>query len=211
MTPDQRRLLDALAGQAALAIERIQLAADVDKAHIAAETEKLRSALLTSISHDLKTPLASILGSATGLRSYRKQLDDAAQEELVRTIQEESERLNRFINNLLDMTRLESGAIAPNRELVDLSDVVGSALTRAAKILSGHNVNLSVPCATADAEARSRVVGTGAVQPARQRREIRARRQRNSASGPGARTISSGLPCLDEGAGIPAGRSRTDL
>ena len=144
LTPDQRRLLDALAGQSALAVERIHLASDVDKARIAAETEKLRSALLTSISHDLKTPLASILGSATGLRSYRKQLDESAQQELVRTIQEEAERLNRFINNLLDMTRLESGAIAPNRELVDLADIVGSALTRASKILSSHRVELDI-------------------------------------------------------------------
>ncbi len=144
LTPDQRRLLDTLAGQAALAIERIHLAGDVDKARIAAETEKLRSALLTSISHDLKTPLASILGSATSLRSYRKQLDNAAQEDLVRTIQEEAERLNRFINNLLDMTRLESGAIAPNRELVDLSDIIGSALARASGILSAHRVELDI-------------------------------------------------------------------
>jgi two-component system sensor histidine kinase KdpD len=144
LTPDQRRLLDSIAGQAALAIERIYLASDVDKAHIAAETEKLRSALLTSISHDLKTPLASILGSATGLRSYRNQLDESAQQDLVRTIQEEAERLNRFINNLLDMTRLESGAIAPNRELVDLADIVGSALTRASKILSAHRIELDI-------------------------------------------------------------------
>jgi two-component system, OmpR family, sensor histidine kinase KdpD len=144
LTPDQRRLLDALSGQAALAIERIQLAADVDQARVSAETEKLRNALLTSISHDLRTPLASILGSATSLRSYREQLDNAAQEELMRTIQDEAERLNRFIHNLLDMTRLESGAIAPNREAVDLPDIVGSALARAARILAGHHVVLDV-------------------------------------------------------------------
>ena len=71
----------------------------------------MRSALLTSISHDLRTPLASILGSATSLRSYRQNLDDVAQDELIATIQDEAERLNRFINNLLDMTRLESGHV----------------------------------------------------------------------------------------------------
>jgi two-component system sensor histidine kinase KdpD len=144
LTPDQRRLLDALTDQAALAIERINLAADVDKARLAAETEKLRSALLTSISHDLRTPLASILGSATSLRAYRSDLDENTQEELVRTIQDESERLNRFINNLLDMTRLESGAITPHGELVDLSDVIGSALQRASKVLSLHRVQLEL-------------------------------------------------------------------
>ena len=143
-TPEQRRLFDTLADQAALAIERITLAQDVDRARVSAETERLRSALLTSISHDLRTPLASILGSATSLRNYRHTLDDAAQEELAGTIQEEAERLNRFIANLLDMTRLESGAIKPNAELVDLSDVVGSALQRAGKVLASHQVEIDL-------------------------------------------------------------------
>jgi two-component system sensor histidine kinase KdpD len=140
LSPDQRRLLDALSDQAALAIERVNLAQDVDRARLAAETERLRSALLTSISHDLRTPLASILGSATSLRNFRGSLDEAAQEELAATIQEEAERLNRFIGNLLDMTRLESGAITLNADLVDLAEIVGTALARAGKVLVGHRV-----------------------------------------------------------------------
>ncbi len=144
LTPDQRRLLDALADQAALAIERVGLAQDVDRARVLAETERLRAALLTSLSHDLRTPLASIFGSATSLRNYRKELDDAAIDELIGTIQEESDRLNRFIANLLDMTRLESGAIAPRLEPVDVGDVVGSALERAKKFLSDHKVELDI-------------------------------------------------------------------
>jgi two-component system sensor histidine kinase KdpD len=144
LTPDQRRLLDALTDQAALAIERIHLAADVDRARLAAEAEKLRSALLTSISHDLRTPLASILGSATTLRAYGKSMDDASRDDLLGTIQDESERLNRFINNLLDMTRLETGAIAPRGEFIDLTDIVGSALKRASKVLSFHRVQLDI-------------------------------------------------------------------
>ena len=139
LAPDQRRLLDALTDQAALAIERINLAQDVDKAKIAAETERLRGALLTSISHDLRTPLASIVGAATSLKTYRSSLDEKAQDELVRTILEEAERLNHFIGNLLDMTRLESGAIAPNLDAVDLGDVVGSAFRRAGKLLGSHS------------------------------------------------------------------------
>ncbi len=95
----------------------------MDRARVAAETDKLRSALLTSISHDLRTPLASILGSASSLSQYRGQLSEADQTELLGTIQEEAERLNRFIANLLDMTRLESGALAPNLELIELGDV----------------------------------------------------------------------------------------
>jgi two-component system sensor histidine kinase KdpD len=120
------------------------LAQDVGRARLEAETERLRSALLTSISHDLRTPLASILGAATSLKNYRKELDEAALEVLVGTIQEESERLNRFIVNLLDMTRLESGALVPRVEPVDLSDIVGSALERAKKILGAHKVEIDL-------------------------------------------------------------------
>ena len=144
LSPDQRRLLDALSDQAALAIERITLVGDVDRTRLAAETERLRNAMLTSISHDLRTPLASILGSATSLRTYRKSLDDKAQGELVAMIQEEAERLNRFIANLLDMTRLESGAVQSRNETVDVGDVVGSALQRAAAVLAQHKVQLDI-------------------------------------------------------------------
>ena len=144
LTPDQRRLLDALADQAALAIERVNLAEDVDRARIAAETERLRSALLTSISHDLRTPLASILGSATSLGAYGDALAPAARAELARTIQEEAERLNRFIGNLLDMTRIESGALAPKSDPVDLAEIVGSALERAKSVLAQHRVAVDV-------------------------------------------------------------------
>jgi two-component system, OmpR family, sensor histidine kinase KdpD len=145
LTPDQRRLFDALADQAALAIERINLAQDIDRNRLNAETERLRSALLTSISHDLRTPLASIQGAASSLKAYDATLDGMAKQELLGSILEEAERLNRFIANLLDMTRLESGAIAPNMELIDLSDVVGSALRRASKVLALHDVELSLP------------------------------------------------------------------
>jgi two-component system sensor histidine kinase KdpD len=144
LTPDQRRLFNALADQAALAIERIALAREVEQARIAAESERLRVALLTSISHDLRTPLASILGSATSLKNYRRILSDAEQDELTGTIQDEAERLNRFIANLLDMTRIESGAVAPRRELVDIGDIVGSALERCRRILERHHVALAI-------------------------------------------------------------------
>jgi len=142
LTPDQRRLLDSLSDQTALAIERLKLAEEMDQARVAAETEKLRTALLTSISHDLRTPLASILGSATSLKAYRASLGEKEQDELIGTIREEAERLNHFIANLLDMTRLESGALAPNLEAVDLSDVIGSVLRRAP--LGDHRVSLEL-------------------------------------------------------------------
>ena len=144
LTPDQRRLLDALADQSALAIERVNLVEDVDRARLEAERDRLRQALLTSISHDLRTPLASILGSASSLSTDIGQMPEAVRDTLIRTIQEEAERLNRFIGNLLDMTRIESGPLKPRAGLADLSDVVGAALQRAAKILAQHHVQLDL-------------------------------------------------------------------
>ncbi len=144
LTPDQRRLLDALLDQAALAIERVHLVGDLDDAKRKVEADRLRSALLTSISHDLKTPLASILGAAGTLRGFSSELSDQARLELISTIVEESERLNRFIANLLDMTRLESGAIKPKTGRYDVAEIIGSALERAGKVLARHEVALDV-------------------------------------------------------------------
>ena len=144
LTPDQRRLLDALIDQGALAIERVHLVEDLERAKRTAETDRLRSALLTSISHDLKTPLASVLGAAGTLRDLSGALGDAQRAELLTTIIDESERLNRFIANLLDMTRLEAGAVVPNAALHDLGEIVGSALRRAHKILSAHRLEVDL-------------------------------------------------------------------
>jgi two-component system, OmpR family, sensor histidine kinase KdpD len=144
LTPDQRRLLDALRDQGALAIERVRLVEEMDRVERAAETERLRSALLTSISHDLKTPLAAVLGAAGTLRDLGAKLSDAEKADLLGTIIDESERLNRFIANLLDMTKLESGAVSPNVARHDLGEIVGSALRRASRILSRHRIELEL-------------------------------------------------------------------
>jgi two-component system sensor histidine kinase KdpD len=144
LTPDQRRLLDALIDQAALAIERVYLVEDVDRAKRTIETDRLRSALLTSISHDLKTPLAAVLAAAGTLRDLSSALSETQKADLLATIIDESERLNRFIANLLDMTKLESGAIVPNTALQDLGEIVGSALRRASKILARHQIELEL-------------------------------------------------------------------
>lgn len=145
LTPEQRRLFDALADQAALAIERIQLVADVDKARLAAEADKLRSALLRSISHDLRTPLSAILGTASALRDYSSTMPEADRADLLSTVVDEAERLNRFIANLLDMTKIESGAIEPNASLHFVGDVVGTALRRAAKIVAQYRMEIDIP------------------------------------------------------------------
>jgi len=141
----ERRLLDALGDLAAIAIERIRLAKDVDQARMLAETEKLRSALLTSISHDLRTPLALIIGSLSSLKSYGALYDDKTREEMLSTAIDESERLNRYVANLLDMTQLDAGALKPKHEPCDLHDLVGAALRRCAKQLAQHKIKLSIP------------------------------------------------------------------
>ncbi|MCY1644702.1 sensor histidine kinase [Methylorubrum sp. SL192] len=144
LTPEGRRLLDALADMGALALERVRLVEDLDRAERAAETDRLARALLTSISHDLRTPLASVLGAASTLRDLDSALPLEAKAELLTTIIEESERLNRFIVNLLDMTRLEAGAVAPNLGLQDVAETIDTALRRTQKILTGHRVAVEV-------------------------------------------------------------------
>jgi len=143
-TPDQRRLLDALMDQTALAVERIRLVEDIEREKRTAETERLRSAMLTSISHDLKTPLASVLGAAGTMRDLSDRLSETQRIDLLATIIDEAERLNRFIANLLDMTRLEAGAIAPKTLPHDAAEVVASALRRAQRILQGHRIEMKI-------------------------------------------------------------------
>ncbi|TXH37671.1 MAG: sensor histidine kinase KdpD [Rhodospirillaceae bacterium] len=144
LTPDGRRLLDAISDQAAIAIERINLAADIDQARVIAETERLRSALLTSISHDLRTPLSSIIGSVTSLRSFGKSFDGETRDELLLTIQEEAERLNRFVGNILDMTKLESGSLTPKEGPVDPEDAIFAATKAASRLLAHHRLVLDI-------------------------------------------------------------------
>lgn len=143
-TAAERRLLEALIDQSALAIERVYLVEHMERVRRTFETERLRSALLTSISHDLKTPLAAVLGAAGTLRDLASKLNPDQKDELLATIIDESERLNRFIANLLDMTRLESGAVTPNTARHDLHEIVGSVLRRARKILLAHRVDLDL-------------------------------------------------------------------
>ena len=178
LTPDERRLLDALTDQAALAIERVHLVEDMDRAQRAIETERLRSALLTSLSHDLKTPLASVLGSAETLKDFSDKLSESEKADLLATIIEESERLNRFIANLLDMTKLEAGADraqcrAPRsrrnrRHRARASEQDPGASSRRGR-LAGR---------PADVAGRRGPPRTGAVQPPRQCRQICAGRDR---------------------------------
>ena len=202
LTPDQRRLLDALVDQGALAIERVLLVEDMDRVKRTVESDRLRGALLTSISHDLKTPLASVLGSASTLRDLGDGLDDAQKRDLLATVIDESERLNRFIANLLDMTKLESGAIVPNTARHDIGEIVGSALRRAGKILVHHKVQLALaaelPMLELDAVLFEQVIfnlldNAAKYAPADTTISIRASQDKDAVV----------LQIMDEGNGIP--------
>lgn len=144
LSPDQRRLLEALAGQAAVAIERTRLVREMEHARLLTETERLRDALLSTISHDLRTPLVSIIGAVSSLLTYGATYDEDARRELLLTVQEEAERLNRFVGNLLDMMRIESGALELNRDWVEIGDVIGTALSRLSRSLGQHQLVVEV-------------------------------------------------------------------
>lgn len=189
LTPEERRLLDALADQAAVALERVALAGVVAEAKVLAETERLRAALLTSISHDLRTPLASILGVVSSLRHYTDRYDAAQREELLATLQGEAERLNRFVANLLDMIRLESGAIELKLDLFDLAEIVGAALHRASDVLARHPVEVDIapdlPLVRVDAVLFEQVLfnlldNAAKYAPEASRISLQAHRERNT-------------------------------
>jgi two-component system sensor histidine kinase KdpD len=141
---EQRALLEALGRQAAVALDRVRLAGEARQAALRARTEELRSGLLSAVSHDLRTPLATITGAATTLRQDSG-LDAATRRDLADAICEEAERLERLVSNLLDMTRLDSGAVEPRREWVPLVEVVGGALTRLERRLGGRRVTTTLP------------------------------------------------------------------
>jgi two-component system, OmpR family, sensor histidine kinase KdpD len=145
LTPQQRRLMEAFANQAALAIERVQFAEQARQAEILQATEKLQTALLNSISHDLRTPLVSITGALTSLDEQAESLNDEYRRSLVNTAREEAERLNRLVGNLLSMTRIESGAIKLHMEPGDIQDVIGTALDQLGKRIENRKVVVNVP------------------------------------------------------------------
>ena len=145
LTADQRRFLASFASQIALAVERAQLAKTARQARLLEETEKLQTALLNSISHDLRTPLASITGALSSLLEDAALLSEAAREELVRTAWEEAIRLNRLVGNLLDMTRLQSGAMKVVCQPYDVEELVGATLAQMPRRLQGRSVHSIIP------------------------------------------------------------------
>jgi two-component system sensor histidine kinase KdpD len=145
LDPDQLLLLESLVNQVALAIERTRLAEEAQQAHVRVETERMRNAILSSVSHDLRTPLATITGAASSLLDERGHLEPAARLELARSIYRESDRLDRLLKNLLDMMRIEAGAVHLNKEWHPVDEVVGAALARLEGRLRDHTVNTAFP------------------------------------------------------------------
>lgn len=145
LTPEQRLTLAAFTNQAALAIERASLVEEARQADLLRATEKLQTALLNSISHDLRTPLVAITGALTSLDEQPQSLGDESRRNLVGTAREQADRLNRLVGNLLSMTRIESGGIKLHREPGDIQDVIGTALEQLGKRVADHEIKVSVP------------------------------------------------------------------
>jgi two-component system, OmpR family, sensor histidine kinase KdpD len=143
--PTLRQLLETFAGQAALALERAMLAERARREEVEVEAERLRTSLLSSLSHDMRTPLGAITGAASSLLDDKGGLPQASRRELLTTILDESQRMNRLIANLLDMIRVESGALQVQKEWQSLEEIIGVALLRLDERLAGRKVDVLLP------------------------------------------------------------------
>ncbi len=142
---EQRQLIQAFANLGAVAIIRVQLAKEAEHAKWLVESEKLHAALLNSISHDLRTPLASITGAVTSLLSQENVYDQEARQILLETIKEGAQRMNHFVANLLDMVRLEGGMLKLNKKWCDIQDILGVVFREMKDILQGHHLLVNIP------------------------------------------------------------------
>ena len=143
--PEQIHLLETFANQTAMAMERVILAQEAQKERLSAEKQSLRNILLSSVSHDLRTPLAAIIGSADTLLRKGDDLAAENRKELIQSIREEAERLNQIVRNVLNMTRLESGAIQIRKERQSLEEITGAVIDRLSGRLNGHTLNVQIP------------------------------------------------------------------
>jgi len=145
ISSSEKRLLQTFASQGALSIERTLLAQSESRAKVLEESDRLKSALLSSVSHELRTPLATIKAAASSLRSNEVGWDSSARVELVAAIDDEADHLNMLVGNLLDMSRLESGALKPQRQWNILSEIVGGVLKRMHRVTETHQLEIDIP------------------------------------------------------------------
>jgi two-component system sensor histidine kinase KdpD len=141
----QQQLLATLASQATLAVERARLVAEAAEAQALAASDRLKSALLSSVSHDLRTPLVAVKGIATALRQHDVAWNSTVGEQMLDTLAEEADRLNRLVGNLLDMSRIEGGALNPARQWEDIGDIVGGVLSRLRPQFHGRKLSVHIP------------------------------------------------------------------
>jgi two-component system sensor histidine kinase KdpD len=135
-SPSELELLQTLASQTGLAIERAGLDEEVRSARLEAEASRLRAGLFSSVTHDLRTPLASIKASASGLLAENAHYDEAQRKEMLRTVVEEADHLNQIVSNLLDLARMRAGALVPSKQAILIDEVIGSVLGRMRRALS---------------------------------------------------------------------------
>ncbi|MBC7667214.1 MAG: sensor histidine kinase KdpD [Gemmatimonadaceae bacterium] len=201
---DDERLLLGLLDQGAVALERADLAAEAVEAETLRRADRFRSALLNSISHDLRTPLSTVLGASSTLTDYGDKLEPEVRADLMISIREEAERLNRYVANLLDMTRLEGGALRLRNDWIDVRDVLGAAAERVTRRLGGRPLTRDFPAelslVRADASLLEQVVvnileNAIAYSPAGAQIEMAAYEDRGNVV----------ISIEDEGRGIPPG------
>jgi two-component system sensor histidine kinase KdpD len=145
LSAEQRLTLAAFSNQSALAIERASLSEQISQAELLRATESLQTALLNSISHDLRTPLVSITGALSSLDEDNGLLNESARQALIENARDEADRLNRLVGNLLNMTRIESGAIKLRLESEDVQDVIGTALDQLGSRVANRKIQVNVP------------------------------------------------------------------
>ena len=145
ISSSEKRLFQTFASQGALALERAWLAQSESRARVLEESDQLKSAILSSVSHELRTPLATIKAAASSLRGKEVNWDSPARADLVAAIDDEADHLNMLVGNLLDMSRIESGALKPKREWNILPEIVGSVLVRMKRLAEAHRIEVDVP------------------------------------------------------------------
>ena len=144
ISSEEKRLLQTFASQGALALERAWLAQAESRARVLEESDRLKSVLLSSVSHELRTPLSTIKAAASSLRENEVRWDSPARTELISAIDDEADHLNMLVGNLLDMSRIESGALHPKREWNILSEIIGTVLLRMRHLVERHQIEVDV-------------------------------------------------------------------
>lgn len=201
LDPEERRLLDVIAAQAGVALDRARLSAEAADARVEAESERLKGALLDSVGHDLRTPLSTVKTALESLERFEGVHDRETRKQLLGAARAEADRLARFVENLLDMNRIEAGVVRAKRERCEVSDLVDAAITRAAAALGdrhvARHVSTGLPAVLADAAlaegALANVLENAAkYTPAHSPLQVRAHRRDGKVA----------IEILDEGPGL---------